>query len=279
MPTIHYRVLNVFAETAFGGNPLAVVEDASELSDADMQAVARQFNLSETAFLLPSGAAAARVRIFTPHYEMAFAGHPTLGAAQVVSELFGAGGHFQLELPAGLIPVWLRDGRWTLAANSPTQRPLAASPAELAAMLGLPEKSLASPALWLNCGTEQALVELTQVEHVRACRPVPALLSRHSRNADGQAKVYVFARTPEGFEVRYFSMAGESSINEDPGTGSACANLGGWWLLTQGGQPLQAQIYQGSAVRRPCHLTLTVENGTIHVGGRVVMLGRGELSW
>src|SRR5579864_6283335 len=98
MPTVQYRLLNVFAETPFGGNPLAVIEDGSALSDDEMQLIARQFNLSETTFLLPSNRAAARIRIFTPTYEMAFAGHPTLGSAHVVSDLLAAGERFQLEM-------------------------------------------------------------------------------------------------------------------------------------------------------------------------------------
>ncbi len=111
MPTIQYRLLNVFAETSFGGNPLAVIEGGSALTDVEMQQIARQFNLSETTFLLPSDRAAARIRIFTPSYEMPFAGHPTLGSAQVVSDLFNTGSQFKLETQAGLIPVWADNGR------------------------------------------------------------------------------------------------------------------------------------------------------------------------
>jgi PhzF family phenazine biosynthesis protein len=78
MPTFEFQVVNVFAETTFGGNPLAVFPQATGLDDQQMQAIANQFNLSETTFVFPSERAAARVRIFSPGYEMAFAGHPTL---------------------------------------------------------------------------------------------------------------------------------------------------------------------------------------------------------
>ena len=279
MPHLRYRLLNVFAETPFGGNPLAVIEDGSSLSDTDMQRVARQFNLSETTFLLPSARAAARVRIFTPSYEMPFAGHPTLGSAQVVRELFGAGDDFQLEMQAGLIPVRADGERWTLSANPPTYRPMTATPAELAAMLNLPEEAIAGPAMWVNCGTEQPMIPLASVEYVHACRPVPALVAQFSQNEAGQAKAYVFARTPEGFEARYFWMADGTSLSEDPGTGSACANLGGWWLATEGEKPLSARVSQGTAINRPNLLSLEVKNGEIRVGGRVVELGGGELHW
>src|SRR6185436_3304699 len=105
MTTHAFRIVNVFAESALAGNPLAVVEDAAGLDEATMQALALQFNLSETTFVLPSSAATARVRIFTPTFEMPFAGHPTLGTAHVVRELLGAGDRITLEMKAGIIPV------------------------------------------------------------------------------------------------------------------------------------------------------------------------------
>jgi trans-2,3-dihydro-3-hydroxyanthranilate isomerase len=283
MPTVLYRLVNVFAETTFGGNPLAVIEDGSGLSDGDMQRIARQFNLSETSFILPSDQAAARIRIFTPSYEMPFAGHPTLGSAHVVSTLLGAGDEFGLEMAAGVIPVKKRAGRWTLQANPPTTRPMTASRAELAAMLKLPEEAVKAPALWVDCGTEQPMIELTGVEHVHACQPDPVLMARHSTNRSGQAKTYVFARTAEGFEVRYFWMAGAAAgvagISEDPGTGSACANLGGWWQATEGDKVLHAQVRQGTVIGRPNLLTLDVDNGRITVGGGVIEIGAGRLQW
>lgn len=278
MPTIRYRFVNVFAETPFGGNPLAVIEDASMLTDAEMQLVARQFNLSETTFILPSERAAARIRIFTPGYEMPFAGHPTLGSAHVVSQLRGAGNAFALEMAAGSIPVRCHDGRWRLTANAPTSRPVDATPAELAAMLGLPLEAIAGPALWVSCGNEQPMIPLASADFVQACRPVPALVARHCTNDTGRGKAYVFARTEEGFEVRFFWTPGDS-LSEDPGTGSACANLGGWWLATQGDVALHATVRQGTAMGRPNVLTLDVADGKIQVGGRVVDIGDGTLRW
>ncbi len=84
MPDYRFRIVNVFAESTFGGDPLCVFEDGRGLSDAQMLALARQFNLSETTFILPAEQADANVRIFTPGYEMRFAGHPTLGTAHVI---------------------------------------------------------------------------------------------------------------------------------------------------------------------------------------------------
>jgi trans-2,3-dihydro-3-hydroxyanthranilate isomerase len=139
--------------------------------------------------------------------------------------------------------------------------------------------AISGPAMWVNCGTEQPMIPLTSVDYVRACRPDSTLMSRYSKNIDGHAKTYVFAPTPDGFEARYFWMTGEGSVGEDPGTGSACANLGGWWLATQNGEPLNAQIRQGAAINRPSLLSLNVVNAQINVGGQVIQLGVGELQW
>lgn len=278
MPQIQYRLLNVFAETTFGGNPLAVIEDGSTLTDAEMQLVARQFNLSETTFILPSEVATARVRIFTPGYEMPFAGHPTLGSSQVVRSLFSTRDDITLEMVAGIIPVHATGDHWTLTANSPTWRPMEASREKLAAMLGLPSDAVVGDGLWVSCGNEQAMIELTSPDWVQACKPDASLMRQHSVNDTGRPKAYVFARTAEGFESRFF-WTPDTGIAEDPGTGSAATNLGGWWIARHGDTPLTATIRQGSAINRPNVLRLTVEQGVIRVGGQVIELGTGKLAW
>ena len=110
MATHPFRIVNVFTQNQgpFTGNPLCVFENGGGLSTDEMQALARQFNLSETTFILPSTRADARVRIFTPTYEMAFAGHPTLGTAHVCRALKLGGDSLVLEMQAGLIPVRAR---------------------------------------------------------------------------------------------------------------------------------------------------------------------------
>src|SRR5215475_878311 len=105
MRSYAFRIVNVFAEERLAGNPLAVVEDARGIDDATMQALALQFNLSETTFILPSERASAHVRIFTPTFEMPFAGHPTLGTAHVVRALGKGGNAVTLDMRAGIIPV------------------------------------------------------------------------------------------------------------------------------------------------------------------------------
>ena len=159
MPTYAYRIVNVFAESPLAGNPLAVFEDARGIEPTTMQALALQFNLSESTFILPSTRATAHVRIFTPTFEMPFAGHPTLGTAHVVRALRDSGDAVTLEMQAGVIPVRASGDVWTLSANAPRHRAPAASRAELAAMLGLALRDLAdTPPLWVDTGSEQLVV-------------------------------------------------------------------------------------------------------------------------
>src|SRR6202451_4484488 len=115
MAAYAYRILNVFTQgrAPLSGNPLCVFERAQACDDARMQALALQFNLSETTFILPSERASAAVRIFTPRYEMPFAGHPTLGTAHVCRALGLAGDILTLEMLAGIIGVQAAENRWT----------------------------------------------------------------------------------------------------------------------------------------------------------------------
>jgi len=275
-----FRIINVFTVDGdrFSGNPLCVIEDARGLTDAQMQAIARQMNLSETTFVLPGerAGADARVRIFTPGFEMPFAGHPTLGTASVV----GAGrDRVTLEMRAGLVPVTRDGASWTLrAARPPETRKVSASPGELASMLGLPAEAIAGEPLWVSTGVEQLVIPVAAAEHVRAARPVPALLERWGYSETRrEAMAYVWAAAGDEWPVRFFFTANGACL-EDPATGSACANLGGWWIATGRARPMSATLRQGDAVGRPSRLGLRVdEDGGIHVTGAVIELGRGTL--
>src|ERR1700741_4519897 len=138
MAAYAYRIVNVFTQgrPVLGGNPLCVFERAQSLDSARMQALALQFNLSETSFILPSERASARVRILTPRYEMPFAGHPTLGTAHVCRALGLAGDRLTLELPARIVSVQASGDRWTLQAKPPVWREVSEPRLTLAAMLG-----------------------------------------------------------------------------------------------------------------------------------------------
>src|SRR6185503_10626042 len=148
-----FRIVNVFAETLLAGNPLCVFEDARGLDDATLQALALQFNLSETTFVLPSATATARVRIFTPTFEMPFAGHPTLGTSHVVRDVLRTPDSITLEMIAGIIPVEGDADVWTLSANAPKSRPAGVDRAQLAAMLRLAPEDIGEPPLWIDTGS------------------------------------------------------------------------------------------------------------------------------
>jgi PhzF family phenazine biosynthesis protein len=277
-----FRIVNVFAESRLAGNPLAVFEDGRGLDEAAMQALALQFNLSETTFILPSTKATARVRIFTPSYEMPFAGHPTLGSAHVVRDVKAAGDSVTLEMKAGVIPVRAETDRWTLEANSPRTRSVAASRGELAAMLGLTPADLGPDALWVDTGSDQLVIPLASADAVRRASPRADLLAKHGSvelpGASSRALAYVWAETEPGHVLSRFFFMKYGAVVEDPGTGSACANLGGWLVATAAKRPVTLSVDQGEAVGRRCRLGLRVdERGAIFVSGRVIELGRGTI--
>lgn len=272
-----FRLVNVFAQTRLAGNPLCVFEDARGLDDAAMQALALQFNLSETTFILPSQRASARVRIFTPEFEMSFAGHPTLGSAHVVRSVLGTGDKVELEMKVGVIPVEADGDLWTLDANAPTHRPATATREAIAAMLGLDRGDIAGEPLWVDTGSEQLLIPIASCEAVARAAPKLDLMRSIAANQTG-AMAYLFWRDGMRVVARFFLMQ-RDAIVEDPGTGSACANLGGWLLATGAPLPQRVQIDQGAAVGRACRLGLEVTaERRIRVSGRVVDLGRGTLS-
>jgi len=275
---LNYRILNVFTDgdNPFSGNPLCVFEDAEGLSDNDMQALARQLNLSETTFITPGTVGvSANVRIFTPSYEMPFAGHPTLGTAYVVRELSSAGDSVLLRMPAGDIPVRVADDMWTLQANAPVSYRVDVSHSDLTAMIGLPADRVAAEPLWVDTGTIQLILPLRSAEDVRDASADPGLLAKFATRPDGETLVYLWAPTgPDTIESRLFFTQGHSVI-EDPATGSACANLGGWFVAN-GQRGLRRRIHQGSAIARPSILDLAVlDDDTILVSGAVREVGRG----
>ncbi|MCY1230819.1 Trans-2,3-dihydro-3-hydroxyanthranilate isomerase [compost metagenome] len=285
MPTYAFRLLNVFAESTFGGNPLCVFEDARGMDEATMQALALQFNLSETTFVLPSDNASARVRIFTPGYEMRFAGHPTLGTAHVVRELAGTGDALTLEFLAGVVPVTGQDDVWTFTAphsGMPKTAPADLPDAGMASLLGLQERDLLVSPMWVDTGADQLLVAVNSTDAVRRANPDSARLDSWPQSSLGRKTAYVFAFDPEQpgrVLSRYFFTKQGGGVAEDPGTGSACANLGGWLLATSRALPAGYIIDQGEAVGRPCRLRLSVDTGgAIRVGGRVLEIGRGTVT-
>jgi PhzF family phenazine biosynthesis protein len=278
MAAYAFRIVNVFTQgrTPLSGNPLCVVEKAQALDATRMQALALQFNLSETTFILPSDRASAKVRIFTPGYEMPFAGHPTLGTAHVCRALGLGGDKLTLEMAAGIIPVQALGDRWTLQARAPTWREVEEPRLTVAGTLGLEERDLAERPLWVNAGMEQLIVPLTSEAAVRRVRVRAELLGQF-KSGDGHSQAYVFARSGTSLLARFFFPQG-SAVLEDPATGSATANLGGWCLAMRYTLPFEFDISQGEFVGRPSALRLRVDaKSQVYVSGEVIEIGRGTI--
>jgi len=276
---LSYRLVNVFCREMgrLTGNPLCVFEDAPGLSDEQMQALALQFNLSETTFIMPTDQAHSRVRIFAPGYEMPFAGHPTLGTAHVVRAMRKCGNSVSLLLNVGPIPVKADGDRWELRANAASTRKPQADVAALARALGLRPNDIASPALWVDSGSEQLIVPLASPDAVRRVQVDASALKEVTRDGP-RAQAYVFADNGDDTLLARFFFTKGGSVVEDPATGSATANLGGWYLGNGAGVPLAKTISQGESAGRPSTLHLRIDaQGAVFVAGDVIELGGGSI--
>ena len=239
-----FLTADVFTDRAFGGNPLAVLPDAGGLDPARMQQVAREFNLSETVFVLPPDKPAhtRRLRIFTPAEELPFAGHPTVGTALVLAtigalELTGETTQITFEEGAGPVPVTIRAaaGRPVFAELTAPEPPAvgpAPAPAALADMLGLTAADLRLDAglpTIASTGLPFLIVELTDAAALGRARLDHAIWRRLLADA-GAREVYLVTRDAAGldadFRARMFAPA--AGITEDPATGSAAAAFA--WL-------------------------------------------------
>lgn len=278
MRTLRYVLCDVFTDTPLMGNPLAVFTDARGLSSDAMQAIAREMNLSETTFVqTPTAGGHAKIRIFTPKHEIAFAGHPTLGSAFVL------GGPLQVEVVrvetgAGVIPVRLeREGAtisfgW-MEQRVPTWREFERE-RELLAALGLERAE--HPVMEADNGVRHAFVVVDSEEAVRTVRPDFARLE-----AIADAGVSVCTFTNGGVKTRMFAPS--HGVNEDPATGSAAGPLA-VHLARRGVVPFGEilEIRQGEELARPSRLYARIQGSAevvqqVEVGGAGVIVGRGEL--
>ncbi len=297
-----YKQVDVFTGTPYLGNPLAVVLDGSDLSDADMQRFARWTNLSETTFVLPpteagmQAGADYRVRIFTPGGELPFAGHPTLGTCHAWLQAGGkpkAAQFIVQECKVGLINIRHEGNR--LAFGAPPLKRTAPSPAllaQIAKALGLkaPQiktaQMLDNGTVWLGLllDSPQTVLELTPnflelknlghkvgVVGVESAPTATGLIARSNREArafSGTASATSTANTAPEVEVRGF--APHMGINEDPVTGSLNASLA-QWLIAEGHAPERYIAAQGTCMDRAGRVYIERDaNGQVWVGGESV---------
>lgn len=276
MKSYHYQLVNVFAESHWGGNPLAVFTEADSLSADEMQLIARQMNLSECAFVVKetNESAVKRLRIFTPEYEMPFAGHPTIGTAFVLHNLLNLEDNYVLQTQAGLVELNHQNDviTFSLPIGSVQDAPL--NKTEAAEILGLKPSDIASQPSWVNTGADQLLVELSSLEAVKTCKISAALFFHKAHSQTGISQMYIWHAQHNSAQVRlFFGLNG--AVAEDPGTGSAAANLGSW-CAHHGRAPLNWLIRQGDEIGRPNRLMLKVDN-KIHIGGKVIKVGEGKI--
>ena len=274
-----YLVYDVFTEQPFGGNPLAVIPDATALPEADLQRVAREFNFSETVFLFPPEDAAhtAKVRIFTPTMEIPFAGHPTIGTAVALAEA-GRGPEMVLELGVGPLRCHAADGSARFDTSAPLERLAQPDPALVAAALGLPADRIRTdnhPPVMASLGLAFTFTELADEAALAACAPDISAFRRGRDAYPSSLDFAQFAYTRSGNTVQARMFAPLDNIPEDPATGSACATLGAL-LAGIEGRDVDLTIHQGVQMGRPSRIGIRTAEGTVTVSGaaRRVMEGR-----
>lgn len=291
MAALHYLHLDVFAATRGGGNHLGVVTDARDWSDAQMQRFARWTNLVETTFLLPPSKpeASYRVRIFTPHKEIAFAGHPSIGSAHAV--LAGdlavpRDGLLWQECQAGVLPIRVEgegEQRQLLLKSPPAEIIIAgpgASPLLSAALTGIHTGQL-PPAL-LSGGRRWWVVECADETSLRAWQPDHAAIGALAQASDSLG-LCAFARSrvagADPLVVRAFPAG--VGIVEDPASGAANGLLAAYLAHAEPQGPLARgySVSQGREIGHDARLLVRIDRTDVWVGGRTNTIVDGKLEW
>jgi trans-2,3-dihydro-3-hydroxyanthranilate isomerase len=292
-----YITVDVFTDRAFGGNPLAVVLDARGLSTAQMQAIACEFNYSETTFVLPPRDAAhdAQVRIFTVTSEIPFAGHPNVGTAFVLAtQATKPPARLKFEEGAGLVPVEILQEQGSvvgaeLTAPQALSKLAQFSAGQAAACISLSAADIRTdrhPPLIVSVGMPFLVAELSSRDALRQARPDAATFAR-AFPCDGAFAMYLYTRDvppaemPRDLQARMF-FPGSSGLIEDPATGSATVAAAAMLadLADERDGELKLRIGQGVDMGRPSLLLTRVrkEDGAVvsaHVGGRCVQMMEG----
>jgi PhzF family phenazine biosynthesis protein len=281
MKTRPFRQVDVFTAVPYLGNPVAVVQDGSGLSEAQMQQFARWTNLSETTFLLPPANAQAdyRLRIFTPGGELQFAGHPTLGSCHAWLEAGGQPRSTHVvvqECGVGLVRIRREPGRLAFAAP-PLRRsvPDDALLARVIRALGIPTGQVIA-AQSLDNGTAWLGLLLDAPARVLQLKPDFAELK------DVAQKVGLVARythpAPGSPDVEVRAFAPHLGVDEDPVTGSLNASLA-QWLMAEGHAPDAYVAAQGTCLQRAGRVHLQRDtDGQVWVGGESVTCIEGQAS-
>ena len=269
---MRYEVWDVFTDRAFGGNPLAIVWSEGE---PNRQAIAREFNFSETVFLSePEAGGDMHVRIFTPTREIPFAGHPTIGTAVALAAK-GMGPDLTLELGVGPIAARAQDG----AAEFTTTVPLtveAEIPADtMTECLSLPAGVITKAVPYAGVGLPFMLVPVPDRETLAGLSVDLDAMRRADAKYGSGVHFDVFAYVRDGSEVRARMFAPLDGIPEDPATGSASAALAAWLAREEGSVSLS--IAQGVEMGRPSRIEARADASGVTIGGQAVNVMEGRL--
>lgn len=292
MATYGFETVDVFTTTRFGGNPLAVFPDARGLADARMLALAAEFNLSETTFVLPPDdpANTARVRIFTRTREIPFAGHPNVGTAWVLARHGrDVGGVMRFEEMGGLVEVRVNRDAAGAVTGATVDAPQALSlgaelpPAAVAGCVGLAADDIITAAhrpVMASVGNPFLLAEVSPDALGRAVPDLGAVRATLAAEPSlaGRLPLYLYSHDGDRLRTRMFAPAGGTW--EDPATGSAATPLVALLLSLQGGDTLAREVVQGVEMGRPSLLRVRAWRGEggvrASVGGDCVGVLRGE---
>ena len=282
---MRFYQLDVFAGGPYKGNPLAVFPEASDLTSEQMQAIAREMNLSETSFVTNVDNDGYDVRIFTPQEELPFAGHPTIGTAWLHADLgMLKSDKTAQRSAAGETPLELRDGIWWLERTGeaePDQHETKPAFVDaLAEGLGLSEGDIGLDARELgrsgrlmpafsNSGLSQMMVPVKDVEVLGRCNPRADVLME----ATEMGAYVVTAERPGFLRARGFWPG--VGVAEDPATGSACAGLGIYLADRLG--PIDLEVTQGVEMGRPSVMKVTASEGRVQIGGECALIFEGTL--
>lgn len=301
MRKYEFHQLDVFTSEPFAGNPLAVLPEAEGIGDVEMQMIAREMNLSETVFVLPSDKALKRLRIFTPKQELPLAGHPVVGTWNLLARLGVVEPvdegivTVEQELNLGILPVEVRfadskpdvvtmtQSDFEIGSTSHDEETLS----RIAESLGLERDEIAAtsemPVAAVSTGIGSLAVPLISLTALSRIKVNPLLLSEvYLEHGAVGCYAFTFETMEETSKIHARFFAPADSIPEDPATGSAAGSLSGYlrhFGLVDDGEFV---IEQGDIMGRPSRINASVGGqkgaaGTVKIGGRSVVVAKGEV--
>lgn len=306
MPNFYFYQLDVFTETAFTGNPLAVFPDATGISDQQMQQIACEMNLSETVFVLPSDKALRRLRIFTPTKELPIAGHPVVGTWNLLARLGAIENapdngtiEIQQELGVGVLPVEIEfsngepvrvtmtTGAFTLGETVTDKNVLAT----IAAAFNFSVNDFLpyAPVQVAGIGVDFTIVPVRSLKVLKNCRANVAKLAELPNGFPGEFSLFTQETFEKASTIHTRMFAPEFGITEDPATGAAAGALGGYLVhhnLLENSlinkDVIHIKIEQGDFINRPSRIAVEITGATgriekVRVGGSSVIVAKGEM--